>query len=68
MPNEPFIDFQGKRIIVTGASSGIGRAIAIELGRRGASLVLIGRNESEIEKTFRTVPGKSQIYHLYRMC
>lgn len=39
----------GKRIIVTGASAGIGRAIALEYARRGARLVLAARRESELE-------------------
>jgi 3-oxoacyl-[acyl-carrier protein] reductase len=42
---------QGKVAVVTGASRGIGRAIAIELGRRGASLVVnyAGRHEDARE-------------------
>ncbi len=43
MAVEPFIDFQGRQVLVTGASSGIGRAIALELGRRNAKLILLGR-------------------------
>ena len=41
----PLRDLEGKIALVTGASSGIGRAIAIEMGRRGASVVVnyIGR-------------------------
>jgi meso-butanediol dehydrogenase/(S,S)-butanediol dehydrogenase/diacetyl reductase len=38
--------FAGKACIVTGATSGIGRAIALELASQGADLLLIGRNES----------------------
>ena len=39
---------EGSRVIVTGASSGIGRELALELGRRGAKLVLVARRESRL--------------------
>lgn len=41
----------GKRILVTGASSGIGRQAAIALSRVGASLVIIGRDEGRLAAT-----------------
>lgn len=41
----------GKTILVTGASSGIGRAIAIECSKLGADIVLTGRNESRLLET-----------------
>jgi NAD(P)-dependent dehydrogenase (short-subunit alcohol dehydrogenase family) len=43
--------FTGKTIVVSGASSGIGQAIAVHLGRLGANLVLIGRDRSRMEET-----------------
>lgn len=42
---------ENKKILITGASSGIGRQIAICLSKVGAILVLTGRNESELKKT-----------------
>ena len=41
----------GKTILVTGASSGIGRAIAIACAEQGANVVLSGRNVSRLEET-----------------
>jgi uncharacterized protein len=37
--------------IVTGASSGIGQAVAVDLARRGASVVVMARREDQLEKT-----------------
>lgn len=43
--------FRGKTIVVSGASSGIGRATAVHLGRQGAGLVLIARDRKGLEET-----------------
>jgi len=43
--------FQDKVAIVTGSSRGIGRATALELARRGASVVLNGRNGERLSQT-----------------
>lgn len=52
---------QGKRAVVTGASSGIGEAIARGLAARGMSVVLIGSNEERLtaarERILAAVPG-----------
>ena len=40
--------FQGKVAIVTGASSGIGKALAYELARQGAKLVVAARNSEKL--------------------
>lgn len=47
--------FRGKAIIVTGATSGIGRATAEAFGREGASVVVVGRNDSELTEVRNTV-------------
>ena len=41
---------KGKNIIVTGASSGLGAATAINLRQSGATLCLIGRDENKLKK------------------
>ncbi len=43
----------GKVFVVTGASSGIGRAVALGLARQGARLVLLGRDEERLRATQR---------------
>ena len=44
---------EGKTVLVTGASSGIGRATAIECAKMGARVILTGRNEARLEETRR---------------
>lgn len=44
---------EGKTILVTGATSGIGRATAIECAQMGANVILNGRNVSRLEETLR---------------
>jgi len=49
---------EGKTILVTGASSGIGRATAIECSKMGASVIITGRNEERLNETFKALEGK----------
>jgi len=43
--------------IVTGAGRGIGRAVAVELARRGYRLALVSRTDTELQQTARTCGG-----------
>lgn len=52
----PF-SLEGKTILVTGASSGIGRATAIECAKLGATLILTGRNVQNLHETLQTLEG-----------
>ena len=47
-----------KHILVTGASSGIGRAIAIACSKMGASVIVTGRNVTELENTLNMLEGE----------
>lgn len=44
------MSFSDKVVLITGASSGIGASIAIEFAKEGANVVIVGRNQSKLEK------------------
>lgn len=52
----------GKTILVTGASSGIGKATAIECSRMGAKVVLTARNEERLKETISQMVGGPHSY------
>ena len=56
----PF-SLEGKTVLVTGASSGIGRGIAIECSKMGAKVVINGRNKERLQKTFDQLEGEGHI-------
>jgi len=56
----PF-SLEGKIILVTGASSGIGRSIAVESAKMGANLIITGRDEQRLKQTFTALVGTGHI-------
>lgn len=48
---------RGKTILVTGASSGIGRGIAVSCSKMGASVIINGRNTSKLGETLSLMDG-----------
>lgn len=48
----------GKTILVTGASSGIGRGVAIACSKMGATLMIHGRNKQKLEATLAALEGE----------
>lgn len=49
------LDFTGKNVVITGASSGLGRALSIAFSRAGANLALLARNQKKLEKTLEAL-------------
>lgn len=47
----------GKTVLITGASSGIGRETALECARMGASVVLTGRDKDRLDETMSLIEG-----------
>lgn len=56
----PF-DFTEKKILVTGASSGIGQTLSIALSKQGATVAMIARNEDKINDTLSKMEGNNHI-------
>ena len=59
----PF-SLSGKTILITGASSGIGRETAIEVSRLGANVVITGRDHSRLSETFSNLDQELGQQHL----
>lgn len=52
-------DLNGKVFLVTGATEGIGKAAALEFARRGATLVVVGRNKEKSERVVTELKSQS---------
>src|SRR5215208_650948 len=51
------MELEGKRVLLSGATGGLGRAIAEQLAGRGAALVLSSRKAEELDRLARSLPG-----------
>lgn len=60
MDYNPF-SLESKTILITGASSGIGRGIAIACAKMGALVIVSGRNEERLDETLRQIGAESHI-------
>ncbi len=52
---------EGKTILVTGASSGIGRGIAVTCSKMGASVIINGRNKERLQRTLSQMVGDDHL-------
>ena len=59
------MDMSGRRILVTGASSGIGRETAIFLSQLGVQLILVARNTERLESTKNDLSGSGHLLEPY---
>ncbi|MCR4614133.1 MAG: SDR family oxidoreductase [Bacteroidaceae bacterium] len=56
----PF-SLEGKTVLVTGASAGIGRGIAVTCAKMGAMVVINGRNEQRVKETLGMMDGREHL-------
>ena len=59
----PF-SLQGKTILITGASSGIGKATAIECSKMGATVIAVGRNLERLQETLSIMNSDNNSYYV----
>lgn len=60
LAHAPF-SLQGKTVLVTGASSGLGRQTAITCAQRGAHVIITGRNADRLQDTFAQLQGTGHV-------
>ena len=63
----PF-SLENKTVLVTGASSGIGRSIAIECSKMGASVIITARNEVRLRETLLQMHGNNHLTIVADLC
>lgn len=62
MENYNPFSLKGKTILITGASSGIGQATAIECSKLGANVIITGRNKEKLNQTFQMLEENGQTH------
>lgn len=65
--NNPFT-LEGKIVLATGASSGIGRGICLDCAKMGATVHLMARNEERLNETRSQMEGNAHAIHLTDLC
>lgn len=57
------MDFKGKKVLITGASSGIGAALSVQFAREGAELILLGRNRERLDAVAAVcAPARTSVF------
>ena len=54
---EGLVNLSGKSVLITGASAGIGKGVALQCAKLGAKCVVTARNENRLQETFDSLEG-----------
>lgn len=65
MTKSKWTTFKNKTVLVTGASSGIGLAMAEDLAKRGANLILVARSENKLNEVAATIRKLGREAHVF---
>lgn len=66
--NQTPFGMSGRAVLVTGASSGLGRAIAVACSQMGATVILTARNEDRLKETMAMLTGEGHSYICADLC
>lgn len=58
------LGIKGKRALVTGASRGIGRAVAVDLAKEGVKVAVVSRSKDRLKKVFEEIGGTKGGHHM----
>lgn len=58
------MNLTGKKILVTGATGGIGLETAVQLSRLGAKVIISGRNEEKLQKAYELLEGEGHAQYI----
>ena len=61
-------NIQHKTILISGATSGIGKAAAIALAKKGAQIIFLARNKEKAKALLAEMPAPDLIKHVYIPC
>lgn len=59
-----FVDLTGRKILITGASSGIGKQAALTLNGLGADVILVARREERLKAVLSELEGENNAYYV----
>jgi NAD(P)-dependent dehydrogenase (short-subunit alcohol dehydrogenase family) len=65
---ENIFSLENKTILVTGASSGIGKGISIDTSKNGANLIITARNNQRLSETYELLSGNNNLTYVADLC